>query len=238
MSWALLWLQGPLQSWGADSRFGRRYTLPFPTRSGILGLVCCAMGLPGEQREWLARWQGLRQLVSGWRRENVDPAANGALLRDFQMVGSGYDIRDKWQDMLIPKTSEGKRPVGGGSKITCRYYLQDAAFSCALQLPENEEDKVAAALEHPIWSICLGRKTCVPSRPVFAGLFSRPEAALARAEEMAKAENRIEYLRVSDTEPEGGEGEKLVLHDVPLAFGTRKIYGDRTVFYMNALPQN
>ena len=50
----LLWLEAPLQSWGADSRYGRRDTLPFPTRSGILGLLCCAMGRGGEQREWLA----------------------------------------------------------------------------------------------------------------------------------------------------------------------------------------
>ncbi len=39
MSTLLLWLEAPLQSWGADSRFGRRATLPFPTRSGVLGLV-------------------------------------------------------------------------------------------------------------------------------------------------------------------------------------------------------
>ena len=36
----LLWLEAPLQSWGAGSRYGRRDTLPFPTRSGILGLLC------------------------------------------------------------------------------------------------------------------------------------------------------------------------------------------------------
>ena len=50
MKTLLLWLEAPLQSWGAGSRYGRRDTLPFPTRSGILGLLCCAMGRGGEQR--------------------------------------------------------------------------------------------------------------------------------------------------------------------------------------------
>lgn len=44
----LLWLQGPLQAWGHDSRFGRRDTLDFPTKSGVLGLVCCALGAGGR----------------------------------------------------------------------------------------------------------------------------------------------------------------------------------------------
>ncbi|HBZ0090419.1 TPA: type I-E CRISPR-associated protein Cas5/CasD, partial [Klebsiella pneumoniae] len=43
----LLWLEGPLQSWGGDSKFGVRDTLNFPTRSGILGLICCARGAAG-----------------------------------------------------------------------------------------------------------------------------------------------------------------------------------------------
>ena len=49
MTALLLWLEAPLQSWGVDSRFGRRDTLPFPSRSGVLGLVCCATGRNGEQ---------------------------------------------------------------------------------------------------------------------------------------------------------------------------------------------
>ena len=38
-------LDGPLQSWGFASRFQRRTTGLHPTKSGVLGLVCAAMGL-------------------------------------------------------------------------------------------------------------------------------------------------------------------------------------------------
>ena len=59
----LLWLEAPLQSWGFDSKFGRRETLKFPTRSGVVGLVCSALGAGGEQRELLAEFSSLRQTV-------------------------------------------------------------------------------------------------------------------------------------------------------------------------------
>ncbi|HQB07934.1 MAG TPA: type I-E CRISPR-associated protein Cas5/CasD, partial [Rectinema sp.] len=55
LHYLLLWLEAPLQSWGFDSKFNRRDTLAFPTRSGILGLLLCAMGAQGEQRELLEK---------------------------------------------------------------------------------------------------------------------------------------------------------------------------------------
>ncbi len=43
----LLWFEANLQSWGHDSKFGRLDTLNFPTKSGVLGLVCSALGAGG-----------------------------------------------------------------------------------------------------------------------------------------------------------------------------------------------
>ena len=131
MSALLLWLEGPLQSWGADSRYGNRTTLPFPTRSGVLGLLCCAAGRGGEQREWLADMAAHTQTVRAYaRRPARGMAAAPPLLTDFQMVGSGYDDGDAWQNLMVPKTSEGKKPVGSGAKMTSRHYVQDMAFAC------------------------------------------------------------------------------------------------------------
>ncbi|MCX4310605.1 MAG: type I-E CRISPR-associated protein Cas5/CasD [Desulfovibrio sp.] len=222
MSCALLWLEAPLQSWGADSRFGRRSTLPFPTRSGIMGLVCCALGKGGEQVEWLAKWGPLKQTIAAFARKGFRPA----MLRDFHMVGSGYDSKKPWQDMLIPKTSEGKRPVGGGSRITYRYYLQDMAFACALELPDDEMESVKNGLQSPVWNICLGRKNCVPTEQVFRGIFEKEEDALEKALQIANGKDRREMFRVKDGEH---EGETFVLNDVPLSFGLRKKYQDRQV---------
>lgn len=45
MSTLLLRLAGPMQSWGATSRFTRRTTEHAPTRSGVIGLLAAAQGL-------------------------------------------------------------------------------------------------------------------------------------------------------------------------------------------------
>ena len=44
MSVLLLKLAGPLQSWGADSRFTERKTRHEPTKSGVIGLLAAALG--------------------------------------------------------------------------------------------------------------------------------------------------------------------------------------------------
>ena len=165
MTALLLWLEAPLQSWGVDSRFGRRDTLPFPSRSGVLGLVCCATGRSGEQEAWLAEMKAYTQTVVAYSRlQNAQPDRTPQFLplRDFQMVGSGYDASDPWQDLLIPKKTDGKRPVGAGTKMTYRYYLQDMAFACALDVPEAYADEIIAGLQNPVWPICLGLPTRLP----------------------------------------------------------------------------
>lgn len=46
MKTLLLRLAGPLQAWGADSRFERRMTGREPTKSGVIGMLAAALGRP------------------------------------------------------------------------------------------------------------------------------------------------------------------------------------------------
>nr|WP_270829409.1 type I-E CRISPR-associated protein Cas5/CasD [Aeromonas sp. QDB20] len=225
----LLWLEGPLQSWGHDSRFGRRDTLPFPTKSGVLGMVCAALGAGGPQRPLLARFADLDMQVHSFVRRNKhgEPVLRAPLLRDFQMVGNGYDDRDPWQSLLIPKTSEGKKAVGGGTKMTYRYYLQDQAFAVLLQVPHDLITEVAHALQHPVWDLSLGGKACVPTEFIFQGQFARHEDALEAALHLADQKQRTRDFIVLQGAREGGEW--LTLNDVPLEFGQNKRYRDRQV---------
>jgi len=62
----LLWLEGPLQIWGHDSRFGRRDSLPFPSKSGVMGIICAALGAAGPQEPPLARFADLDMQVLGF----------------------------------------------------------------------------------------------------------------------------------------------------------------------------
>lgn len=224
----LLWLEGPLQAWGHDSKFGVRDTLTFPSRSGILGLLCCARGAGGAETEWLARMQPMIMEVRAYTRVNAQDEASlrEPPLRDFHMVGSGYDDSDPWQNLMIPKTAEGKKPNGAGTKMTYRYYLQDAAFAVVLEVPDEQTQPLSEALQHPVWDLYLGRKNCVPTELIFQGVFDTAESAWQHAEVMAKDKQRVASFAVLEGD---GDGEVITLNDVPVQFGQQKRYRDRRV---------
>lgn len=226
----LLWLEAPLQSWGHDSKFGRRDSLDFPTKSGVLGLLCCALGAGSKQIDWLASWADRDMVVEAFIRQDTQgkPLVREPLLRDFQMVGSGYDDQDPWQNLLIPKKSDGKKAVGGGTKMTYRYYLQDMAFAVALQGPQAELKILADALQNPVWDLYLGRKNCAPTEFIGQGIYQSLQETLDKAQQFAASEekNRASAFRVLQGEH---EGEVITLNDVPIQFGEHKLYRDRRV---------
>ncbi|MCE7522765.1 type I-E CRISPR-associated protein Cas5/CasD [Alloalcanivorax xenomutans] len=229
----LLWLESPLQSWGHDSKFGRRDSLDFPTKSGVFGLLCCAMGAGGKQTEWLEQWSDRDMQVQAFVLKDRDgsPLPRQPLMRDFHMVGSGYDDKDPWQTLLIPKTGEGKKAVGGGTKMTYRYYLQDMAFAVALQGPQAELTKLEAALQNPVWDLYLGRKNCVPTEFIAQGIHADAVHAMGRALELSESKGRQPTFKVLQGEH---DGEVLTLNDVPLQFGEHKLYRDRRVTVLPA----
>jgi len=227
-SYLLLWLEAPLQSWGHDSKFGRRDSLDFPTKSGILGLLCSARGAGGEEKEWLQAWANLDMQLAAYVPKNRQGEAlpRQPLLRDFHMVGSGYDNKNPWASLMIPKTSDGKPAVGGGTKMTYRYYLQDMAYAVVLQGPMALVDEAATALASPVWDLYLGRKNCVPTEFVGQGIFATAELALQAGQQLAEARNLAFSFRVMQGEH---DGEVLTLNDIPLQFGEHKKYRDRRV---------
>jgi len=233
-SYLLLWLEAPLQSWGVDSKFGRRDSLPFPTKSGITGLLLCAMGALGEQKELLSQLATLKQTVVSFSRVRKSGKSESVkvdrepLLRDFHMVGSGYNDKDPWEKLLIPKTSDGKPAVGGGTKITFRYYLQDAKFAVVLEVPFELAESFAAALQNPIYDLYFGRKNCVPTDFIYRGTFQSENDALKEASSIAQEKGSfIEDFKVIDGED--SEGEAMTLNDIPVQFGEIKRYRDRRV---------
>ena len=61
-----LMLDAPLMSWGFSSRFQRRTTALHPTRSGIIGMICAALGVDkgsAGEAAWLARLEAVRLVV-------------------------------------------------------------------------------------------------------------------------------------------------------------------------------
>lgn len=226
-----MWLEAPLQSWGCRSKFGRRETLNFPTKSGVIGLLLCAMGKGGEQIELLRRLSGLSLSVAAFpRKTRSGEGEKLSALCDFHMVGSGYDDQDPWQNLMIPKKSDGSKPVGSGTKMTYRYYLQDMAFAAALELPEDKalSGELERSLQAPVWAICLGRKSCVPVERVYQGTYGSLEQAFKVAGVLAEEKGRICSFVVNDGFDDRCD-DAMTLNDVPVRFGTVKEYAERRV---------
>ena len=145
-------LEGPLQAWGDTSKFVIRRCMDAPTKSGILGLACCAMGLSrAAARGRLPELNTLRMAV------RIDRP--GIRWWDYHTVGAGIGMT----------TAAGEVKTGAkGTLITRREYLADASFLVALQGDAALIAAIAAELESPKWTVFLGRKSCPPTVPVLA----------------------------------------------------------------------
>jgi len=138
----LLRLQGPMQSWGTTSRFDERDTQLEPSKSGVLGLICAALG-----RDRSAPVDDLAALKMGVR---VDK--EGALLSDYHTA----------QNIVSADATKTNR-----ASVGHRYYLSDAVFLVGLEGERALLERVHAALKNPFWPLALGRKSFVPSMPVY-----------------------------------------------------------------------
>ena len=213
-------LEGPFQSWGGMTAGLARGTLEYPTRSGVMGILLSAMGLPGEQKEMLERLSKGRMEIVSWEK----PGCPVSVLDDFQTVGTCYDPKDPWQAMMIPKRKDGKTS-STAPKIIRRSILQDAAFTVILEIEDGPAEKIAEALAWPVWPIYLGRAAYIPSEDIFIGLADDIGQARDLAEEAMKGYRKTLVVEELPSYVPGA----LVLHDVPLQFGRVKRYGTRCV---------
>ena len=143
----VLRLEGVMQSWGEDSKWNHRASRQMPSKSGIVGMLACAMGLERDDHAIVELGNAIIMAVRADRP--------GMIATDFQTV-TGYPLL----------TAEGKPRSGGNTFISRREYLQDAVFTVFIEAEEGWEGRITDALSDPVWPVYLGRKNCVPSRPV------------------------------------------------------------------------
>jgi len=157
-------LSGALQSWGYNSEYTYRNTGLFPTKSAVLGLCCAAKGLnrgSEEERDFL---------------ETVaDSSMTAIALPRTRMAGEKprpINVRriEDFHTVENTKTASGKKK--DNAVITYRQYLCDADFVVLLEVDAKIADDLENKLSDPEWGIWLGRKSCIPSAPIFAGVFS------------------------------------------------------------------
>ncbi len=190
----LMRLEGPMQSWGTQSRFERRDTDAEPSKSGVVGLLAAAQGIQRDADAAIQKLAGLSFAV------RVDRP--GRVMRDYHTAILGKE----------------------NISVTQRFYLADASFLAALGSDDGDWlQALAQALQKPVWPLFLGRKAFVPATPVYAGLRDGDPIDVLRQEPLLKLPKEGEQPEVRLVR-ECGLNEGSPRYDVPISFapGRRK----------------
>jgi CRISPR system Cascade subunit CasD len=205
-----------MQSWGTRSRFQERDTEREPSKSGVIGMLCAALGR--DRNEPVDDLAKLKMAV------RVD--REGKLEKDFQTA----------QDVAVAS--------GGTTQnlLSNRYYLADAAFLVGLEGSMELLEKLYAALKNPVWPMFLGRKSYVPSKPFYLQDGLLHDVSLQAAFSVYPLQIRAhEYERFVSTRNKGNdvkirmvyEAEEVtheVRNDQPKSFALgRREFGQRYV---------
>lgn len=207
-------LQAPMQAWGVQSYFGVRDTTRFPTRSGMIGLLCAALGLPRDAD--LSEFESLRFGV------RVDRP--GVMMRDYQIAQDIYDYKTR---------KSNKVSVGN------RYYLADAVFLAGME-SENLDQllRYEAAFKNPKWLLYLGRRAFPLSKPVWLKEGLQEQVSLEQAlrdfpfllSEQIRTES--DSLQMVLETPSGS----IVQRDRPKSFEERTFVQRRLQVFLTPVP--
>lgn len=151
MSQSTLYLRlaGAMQAWGSnDSKFEVRRTYGFPSKSGVLGILLTAQGIP--RAESGQRLQQLRDLRMGVRVDR--PGV-------------------RWWDYHTIRTNPSAKRGAPKTLLSRREYLCDASFLVALQGDEEMIREIFGKIQRPDWPPFLGRRSCPASEPI---IFQEP----------------------------------------------------------------
>ena len=204
----ILRLEGALQSWGENAKWDFRDSSSMPTKSGIVGLLGCAMGLERGNSALAELDQSIAIAVRADR--------SGVKFVDFQTV-QGNPLM----------AASGKPKTTGNTILSPHAYLQDACFTVVIEADNQWLDQILAALKDPKWCIYLGRKNCVPSRPVLECRTLEYPSLEAAVREFPAAE-RAEYPMVYEVEMRNGTAAGLLrpddLVETDRKFGLRRVW--------------
>ncbi|MBL7161462.1 MAG: type I-E CRISPR-associated protein Cas5/CasD [Anaerolineales bacterium] len=207
-------LEGPLQSWGERGRWSQRDTAPEPTKSGIVGLLACTLGLQADED----LTQLSRQIQLGVRCDR-----SGVSYTDYHTIGGGYDTPQLLTAAGKLKYTPGNEPH---TELTYREYLHDASFLAAVQATPELIHRLAEAVQAPYWVIYLGRKSCPPSCPLYEGVGDYPSLQTALQDwpwycPEAKEEIQVNARTVLPDQPADGAARRR--HEV--ISRSRRMYG-------------
>lgn len=220
----LMRLNAPMQSWGISSRFSIRDTAKEPSKSGVIGLLCAALGISRDEANTAnnPKFKKLTELKMG-----VRVLSEGILQKDYHTAQE------------VAKADGGTKPT----ELSTRWFLADADFVIALKSEDFEFlNELQNALKNPRWQLFFGRKSFVPALPIYFtnGIFSTEKSLkdFLKGEEIERSLSEHQIGEASKRKPRRNSQRFIVevkneseikqnvmietVQDVPLDFGKRR----------------
>ena len=206
MKYLVLTLEGLMMSFGESDYWDVRGTNNFPTKSFIVGLISSGLGyLRGETE----KIKNISENITVACREDKHPN----ILRDYHTI-------------LDTMKADGKK--NENAVISPRHYLTDGSFTVLIGLKDERiKDLIIQALTDPVWPSYLGRKSCVPSKPVFNSLEIEAENDY---EAFMKLKSDVKETVFSCVGEDYKNGRTSFIKDEVISFEPR-IYKDRKIYY-------
>ena len=202
-----------MQSYGVESRFNRRTTLPYPTRSAVTGIFCAAMGIDRSDSAFLQKMAVLDiETLVLKRFISEEEPLRVANLMDYHTVGARYENVSEERQSGRLRRADGKSI--SKVEITYRDYLTDARFGVLVSGDDSLVERIDSALRNPVWGVWFGRKCCVPASPVAQGIYEERSAAIERLCSLAGCDRPERVIR--DAKP--GDEDVAVYRDMPVTF--------------------
>ena len=160
----VLRLDAPLMSFGSVMVDHHGFIDRFPGTSMLTGLLGNALGWDHQDTSKLASLQDRLRFAARW---DVRPIR----IVDYQTVDlSQAKLCIKgWTTRGTPEYRKGGISAKLGTHIRLRHYWADGLMTVVLTLMGDESPEVEellVALKHPKRPLFIGRKTCLPARPV------------------------------------------------------------------------
>ncbi len=187
-SYLVFQLRGDLASWGDIAVGEQRPTLPFPTKSAVIGLIAAALGIKRDEEEKQLRLAksiryGVKVFlpesdIAGYNNERFTQKKtySGGYLRDYQTIQSPSET-----DIRLFAKKYGRRPSSRydelqalklgkseGTILSFREYRLDPYYIVAISIQDDfvSLEQIREAFYNPKFHLYLGRKSCPLNFPL------------------------------------------------------------------------
>jgi CRISPR system Cascade subunit CasD len=184
-------------------------TLMSPSKSAVAGIVANAKGLDRTECE------DFLEMFNRMPMHSVTYALqNDVMHKDYCLIGSGESNK-----RFKLTNTEGK--TQHAASIKNKMYLVGTLHYIFVEGNEDQVKDFMSAVECPKRPLYIGRKCCIPSSPIFQGMFNDENSAREEMERQVEKRNsrkKTSWRKAKERKEASSPKGSLMIHDVVSSF--------------------